>query len=195
MLFHLKLNFTPIYHCFNSCQKHHSVPTPDVGFFTWGSRFSIYTLYSYDWWLNWRKSIMLCLPLLKNPSFSRLVTDHLYLEAAATPSTITNQEYLQPAKLCLWRMCSTWDNFVALCPCFNEILTAVERIKDTWSWWPSCVKFEFYCHVHCDSLQKHTLQPYLSTTSCKCNLHLNTTKSGWSLPKEINQKDPDAMIK
>ena len=29
----------------------------------------ICTLYSYDWWLNWRKSIMLCLPLLKNPSF------------------------------------------------------------------------------------------------------------------------------
>ena len=50
MLFHLKLNYTPIYHCFNSCQKHHSVPTPDVGFFTWGSRSSIY-MYTIQLWL------------------------------------------------------------------------------------------------------------------------------------------------
>ena len=110
--FHLKFN-SPTKDCFNLHQKHHSAPAPDVSFFTWGSRFPKWL------WLNWWKCIMICLLLIRILPFA----GRLHLEVAGTLSTTTNQH--QPAQslqhqLSLLRMSTTWQNFVALCPCFND---------------------------------------------------------------------------
>ena len=75
------------------------------------------SLNGYDW--TDEKCIMNCVLLIRILQFA----GHLYLEVAVTLSTTINQH--QPAQslqhqLSLLRMSTTWQNFVALCPCFND---------------------------------------------------------------------------